>query len=330
MLERRSRPWAAGAAAAIAMAAVAVLVAAVVVVTVHGDAGSALLGAADFNSISGQGTIFWGEEEGSPGRYPPEYAAQMKRMRRLVKRVKLNNDRSKALLGEEAATLREIRREMATAADEAEERLMTNVDNFKPEIAQLATKPGPAGPQGLQGFPGKRGFNGWAGLPGRPGARCASPLGSGGRARGCGSSHAIDLPVSAYHLYRPVLRSRGRASAYHPNLRFGNSCARCELLTAVVTPGGAEGDRAGLGLPVHPGPTGCRGRWDRRGMSGSRARAARLACPASTSRLALAASHRRLARASSTAIRSAVAWRWHTRGSGVPCVVTTLAPPMRV
>ena len=181
MVERRSRPLAAGAAAAIAMAAVAVLVAAVVVVMVHGDAGSALLGAADFNSISGQGTIFWGEEEGSPGRYPPEYAAQMKRMRRLVKRVKLNNDRSKALLGEEAATLREIRREMATAADEAEERLMTNVDNFKPEIAQLATKPGPAGPQGLQGFPGKRGFNGWAGLPGRPGARSASPLRSSRR-----------------------------------------------------------------------------------------------------------------------------------------------------
>ena len=51
-----------------------------------------LLGAADFNSISGKATIFWGEED-NIGRYPPEYAAQLKQMRRLMQRVKLNNNR---------------------------------------------------------------------------------------------------------------------------------------------------------------------------------------------------------------------------------------------
>lgn len=57
------------------------------------EAGAAeLLGAADFNSISGKSTIFWGEEN-NIGRYPPEYAAQLKQMRRLMHRVKLNNDR---------------------------------------------------------------------------------------------------------------------------------------------------------------------------------------------------------------------------------------------
>jgi hypothetical protein len=59
----------------------------------RGTSRTALAGAADFNSISGKATIFWGEEDGMPGRYPPEYAAQLKKMRRLVKRVKMNNDR---------------------------------------------------------------------------------------------------------------------------------------------------------------------------------------------------------------------------------------------
>ena len=47
-----------------------------------------LEGAADFNSISGKATIFWGEEDGASGRYPPEYTEQLKQMRRLVKRVR--------------------------------------------------------------------------------------------------------------------------------------------------------------------------------------------------------------------------------------------------
>jgi len=173
---------------------------------------TALTGAADFNSISGKATIFWGEEDGAPGRYPPEYAAQLKKMRRLVKRVKMNNDRSvksasalpcarrrhrvgcrreslapracaradgvhrlccarraKVMLKEEEATIREIEREMDTTAEDAEERLMTNVDNFKPAIAQLETRAGPPGPPGPQGFKGKNGFNGWRGLNGHPG-----------------------------------------------------------------------------------------------------------------------------------------------------------------
>jgi hypothetical protein len=101
-----------------------------------------LLGAADFNSISGKATIFWGEEEGVPGRYPPEYAAQLKKMRKLVKRVKMNNDRSKALLKEEEATIREIKREMETEAEDSVERLMTNTDNYKADIAQLEPRAG--------------------------------------------------------------------------------------------------------------------------------------------------------------------------------------------
>lgn len=101
-----------------------------------------LLGAADFNSISGKATIFWGEEDGVPGRYPREYAAQLKKMRKLVKRVKMNNDRSKALLKEEEATIREIKREMETEAEDSVERLMTNTDNYKADIAQLEPRPG--------------------------------------------------------------------------------------------------------------------------------------------------------------------------------------------
>jgi hypothetical protein len=192
---------------------------------------SKLLGAADFHSISGKATVFWGEEEGAPGRYPREYARQLKRMRRLVQRVKMNNDRfflgrgfcrelmsnvpralceqtcslpphlslcawvwalmtftftlncrrtrsvtdgeiscrSKALLMQEEATLREIKREMEIAAEEAEERLMTNVDNYKPAIAQLETRPGPPGPPGPRGFPGKKGLDGWRGVDGLKG-----------------------------------------------------------------------------------------------------------------------------------------------------------------
>lgn len=63
-----------------------------------GDAEQAdeLLGAADYNTISGKATIFWGEEDGMPGRYPPAYAAQLKKMRRLVQQVKLNNERYSA------------------------------------------------------------------------------------------------------------------------------------------------------------------------------------------------------------------------------------------
>jgi hypothetical protein len=128
-----------------------------------------LLGAADFNSISGKATIFWGEEEGAPGRYPPEYAAQLKNMRRLVQRVKMNNERSQALLKEEEATIREIKREMETEAEDAVERLMTNVDNYKPAIAQLEPRAGPPGPPGPQGFKGINGFNGWRGPDGHSG-----------------------------------------------------------------------------------------------------------------------------------------------------------------
>jgi len=104
-----------------------------------------------------------------PGRYPPAYAAQLKKMRRLVKRVKLNNGRSKMVLKEEDTQIREIQREMEMTAEGTEERLMTNVDNFKPAIAQLETRAGPPGPPGLQGFKGKNGFNGWRGLNGHPG-----------------------------------------------------------------------------------------------------------------------------------------------------------------
>jgi hypothetical protein len=200
-------------------ALVAVVACAVVAAVALGSAAAwrrggrtALTGAADFNSISGKATIFWGEEDGAPGRYPPEYAAQLKKMRRLVKRVKMNNDRSvksasalpcelsrqrmgcrrasraprasaradsvhrrcfarraKVMLEEEKATIREIEREMDTTAEDAEERLMTNVDNFKPAIAQLETRAGPPGPPGPQGFEGKNGFDGWSGLNGHPG-----------------------------------------------------------------------------------------------------------------------------------------------------------------
>jgi hypothetical protein len=128
-----------------------------------------LLGAADYNSISGIGKIFWGEEEGAPGRYPPAYAAQLKKMRRLMQRVRLNNDRAKVLLKAEQATMREIEREMDTEVDGADEDLMRNVDNFKPEIAKLETRPGPAGPPGPRGFSGQVGFDGYRGLPGHAG-----------------------------------------------------------------------------------------------------------------------------------------------------------------
>jgi len=148
--------------------------AAAVCVALHGGwagrrGSDELLGAADFNSISGKATIFWGEEEGAPGRYPPEYAAQLKKMRRLVKRVQMNNERSQALLKEEEATIREIKREMETEAEDAVERLMANVDNYKPAIAQLEPRAGPPGPPGPQGFKGKNGFNGWRGLDGHNG-----------------------------------------------------------------------------------------------------------------------------------------------------------------
>jgi len=66
--------------------------------------------------------------------------------------------------------MREVQREMETTAEDAEERLMTNVDNFKPAIAQLETRAGPPGPPGPQGFKGKNGFNGWRGRDGHPGA----------------------------------------------------------------------------------------------------------------------------------------------------------------
>lgn len=77
--------------------------------------------------------------------------------------------RAQEMLKEEKTTLREIEREMDTTAEDAEERLMTNVDNFKPAIAQLQTRAGPLGPPGPQGFRGKDGFNGWRGLDGHPG-----------------------------------------------------------------------------------------------------------------------------------------------------------------
>jgi len=132
--------------------------AAVAVVALHSSTGAGvrspaepradeLLGAADYNTISGKATIFWGEEDGMPGRYPPAYAAQLKKMRRLVKRVKLNNGRSKMVLKEEDTQIREIQREMEMTAEGTEERLMTNVDNFKPAIAQLETRAGPPVPQ---------------------------------------------------------------------------------------------------------------------------------------------------------------------------------------
>jgi hypothetical protein len=73
------------------------------------------------------------------------------------------------MLEEEKATIREIEREMDTTAEDAEERLMNNVDTFKPAIAQLETRAGPPGPPGPQGFEGKNGFDGWSGLNGHPG-----------------------------------------------------------------------------------------------------------------------------------------------------------------
>lgn len=126
----------------VVLAAIAVFACVVLSDLRAGWRGDELLGAADFNSISGKATIFWGEEEGAPGRYPPEYAEQLKKMRKLVKRVQMNNDRSKALLKEEEATIREIKREMDTEAEGAVERLMTNVDNYKAAIAQLEPRAG--------------------------------------------------------------------------------------------------------------------------------------------------------------------------------------------
>jgi len=73
------------------------------------------------------------------------------------------------LLKEEQATIREIHREMDTVAEDAEERLMANVDNYKPAIAQLETRPGPPGPPGPQGIKGQNGFNGWRGRDGYAG-----------------------------------------------------------------------------------------------------------------------------------------------------------------
>ncbi len=96
---RSTRSRGSGVRALVAVVACAAAVAAVVLGSAEwrrGTSRTALAGAADFNSISGKATIFWGEEDGMPGRYPPEYAAQLKKMRRLVKRVKMNNDRWRA------------------------------------------------------------------------------------------------------------------------------------------------------------------------------------------------------------------------------------------
>eukprot|EP00961_Rhodomonas_salina_P204439 2758508-Rhodomonas_salina.3 len=61
-----------------------------------GEGRTELVGASDFNSVSGQTHVFWGEDpELHVGRYPPEYARQMKQMRLLMKRLKQTNLESK-------------------------------------------------------------------------------------------------------------------------------------------------------------------------------------------------------------------------------------------
>jgi len=139
---------------------------------------SELLGAGDYNSISGQTTVYWGPGDLRVGRYPPEYAQQMKQMRLLMRRLKDSNAKSKELLREEQETMREIKREMENIEEDADTRLEAHVMNFKTEIAQLHTQRGPPGPQGPQGFTGSNGPNGPPGRNGVMGQK--GPIGKPG------------------------------------------------------------------------------------------------------------------------------------------------------
>jgi len=131
-----------------------------------------MVGASDFNSVSGWTHIFWGEDKGTNvGRYPPEYARQMKQMRLLMKRLKSSNLESKELMREEEQTIREIKREVEDMEEDADTRLGSNVMEFKTQIAQLHTQRGPPGPQGPPGFKGHDGPNGAPGMNGLPGQK---------------------------------------------------------------------------------------------------------------------------------------------------------------
>ena len=75
-------------------AGVAVLLGVVVLVAMSQLSGEVSVGgtqllsggaAGQYGSISGMTHIFWGEQEGMPGRYPPAYAQQLKSMRTLIK-----------------------------------------------------------------------------------------------------------------------------------------------------------------------------------------------------------------------------------------------------
>lgn len=93
-----------------------------------GEGRTELVGASDFNSVSGQTHVFWGEDpELHVGRYPPEYARQMKQMRLLMKRLKQTNLESKELMRQEQETIREIKREMENIEEDADTRLGDNV-----------------------------------------------------------------------------------------------------------------------------------------------------------------------------------------------------------
>eukprot|EP00960_Hanusia_phi_P070665 767360-Hanusia_phi.AAC.1 len=128
-------------------------------------------GAGAFNSVSGQAKVFWGEEDGMPGRYPPEYAKQLKRMRELMRTVRENDSKSKLLQEEEAAAMRELTREVKGMVEGAEEELEQDAENFRTQIVRIQPPPGPPGPPGPQGHPGIDGADGLKGRNGYPGAK---------------------------------------------------------------------------------------------------------------------------------------------------------------
>jgi len=128
-------------------------------------------GAAAFNSVSGQAKIFWGEEDGMPGRYPPEYAKQLKRMRELMRTVRENDSKSKLLQQEQEAAMRELTREVKGMVEEAQEELEQDSENFRTQIARIEPPPGPPGPPGPQGHPGIDGSDGLKGRNGYAGAK---------------------------------------------------------------------------------------------------------------------------------------------------------------
>ncbi|KAJ1482947.1 SRCR-like domain-containing protein [Baffinella frigidus] len=147
-------------AVALVLVATSQLAGAVGGVEMVGTSGGA---AGQYGSISGMTHIFWGEQDGMPGRYPPEYAQQLKSMRTLIKQIEASNVHSTELIREERELLREYKYQMETLEENTVETLMEKVDKYKTDIAQIEPAAGPPGLDGKQGFRGKdgaRGING--------------------------------------------------------------------------------------------------------------------------------------------------------------------------